>query len=109
MIERTITKEIFKYLSLYPVVSITGPRQSGKTTLLKYSLPDYDYHTLEDPEIRALALEDPRKFLKIKGKGMIIDEAQRAPEIFSYIQGIVDSENRGRYVCSIRITELFTT
>lgn len=101
MIKRIIGSQVIKFLSLYPVVTLTGPRQSGKTTLLKDLLPDYDYFTLEDPEVRKLALDDPRKFLEIRGKGMIIDEAQRAPELFSYIQGIVDKEDRqGMYVLS---------
>lgn len=101
MINRSLGPLILKYLSLYPVVTLTGPRQSGKTTLLKSLLPDYDYYTLEDPEVRRIALEDPRKFLEIKGSGMIIDEAQRAPELFSYIQGIVDNAGKsGWYVLS---------
>ena len=101
MIKREMTDTLLKYLKLFPVVTLTGPRQSGKTTLLKNILPNYDYYTLEDPEVRMLALNDPRKFLEIKADGMIIDEAQRAPELFSYIQGIVDQENReGMYVLS---------
>ena len=93
MIQRKITKKLLHLASLYPVVSVTGPRQSGKTTLVKAAFPDYDYVTLEDPDTRMIALNDPRKFLQNHKKGMIIDEAQRAPEIFSYIQGIVDQSN----------------
>ena len=101
MIKREITSKILDFLKIYPVVSLTGPRQSGKTTLLRAALPDYHYYSLEDPEIRELAIEDPRKFLKFSDKGMIIDEAQRVPELFSYIQGIVDNTQKdGMYVLS---------
>ncbi len=94
MIQRTITKKLLHLAGLFPVVSVTGPRQSGKTTLVKSAFPDYEYVTLEDPDIRTIALNDPRKFLQTHKKGMIIDEAQRAPELFSYIQGIVDRSNK---------------
>lgn len=94
MIQRTISKKLLHLAGLFPVVSITGPRQSGKTTLVKSTFPDYKYVTLEDPDIRMIALNDPRKFLLSHKKGMIIDEAQRAPELFSYIQGIVDQSNK---------------
>jgi predicted AAA+ superfamily ATPase len=101
MIQRNLGAQIIRHLSIYPVVSLTGPRQSGKTTLLRSLLPGYDYCTLEDPDVRSLAIEDPRKFLEIQGSGMIIDEVQRVPELFSYIQGIVDNRNQnGMYVLS---------
>lgn len=99
MIKRKITEKLLQLARLYPVVTVTGPRQSGKTTLVKYAFPDYDYVTLEDPDTRAIALSDPRKFLQSSKKGMIIDEAQRTPEIFSYIQGIVDESNsEGQFI-----------
>jgi predicted AAA+ superfamily ATPase len=94
MIQRTISKKLLHLAGLFPVVSITGPRQSGKTTLVKSTFPMYKYVTLEDPDTRMIALNDPRKFLQSHKEGMIIDEAQRAPELFSYIQGIVDQSNR---------------
>ncbi|MBC8372085.1 MAG: AAA family ATPase, partial [Planctomycetes bacterium] len=83
----------------FPVVTITGPRQSGKTTLGRMALPRHEYVSLEDPDERRLALEDPRGFLaRFSGK-VIIDEAQRAPDLFSYIQGIVDTTGRqGQFV-----------
>lgn len=84
-----------------PVVSITGPRQSGKTTLCRELFPDYFYANLENPEMRSFALEDPKQFL-LQGKaGMVIDEAQYAPELFSFIQARVDETQRnGEYVLS---------
>ena len=63
-----------------PVVSLTGPRQSGKTTLVRRVFPDHDYRSLEAPDLRARALEDPRGFLGGSDR-MILDEVQRAPEL----------------------------
>ena len=94
MIERILKEKLLKLAGVYPVVSVTGPRQSGKTTLVKAAFPKYEYITLEDPDIRQLIAEDPRKYLQNRQKGLIIDEAQRLPEIFSYIQGIVDESNK---------------
>lgn len=83
----------------YPVVTLTGPRQSGKSTLLKNTFPDYNYVTVEDPDIRLFASEDPRGFLATYPDKTIIDEIQRVPELFSYIQGHVDNENKeGMYL-----------
>jgi predicted AAA+ superfamily ATPase len=88
-----------KYLaSKFPVVAITGPRQSGKTTLARAVFSNYDYASLEDPVELARVLDDPKLFL-IRKKGLIIDEAQRAPEIFSHIQVLVDRVNKpGRFI-----------
>ncbi len=93
MIRRKLKDKLLKLAGFFPVVSITGPRQSGKTTLVKATFPHYDYVTLEDPDIYQMALDDPRKFLQNHPAGMIIDEVQKAPELFSYIQGIVDQSN----------------
>lgn len=83
----------------FPIVAITGPRQSGKTTLARALFPDRDYVTLEDPEQKTFALRDPRGFLDRFSDGAIIDEAQRCPELFSYLQGVVDSRRRmGEFV-----------
>jgi len=83
----------------YPVISITGPRQSGKTTLCRSIFPAKAYVTLEDPETLAFAREDPRGFLQQFPEGAILDEIQRVPEIFSYIQGIVDTEKKmGQFI-----------
>lgn len=83
----------------YPVLSVLGPRQSGKTTLVRATFPDKPYVTLENPEVRARAIEDPKGFLDQFSGGAILDEVQRTPELLSYIQGIVD-ENQipGEYI-----------
>lgn len=82
-----------------PVVSLTGPRQSGKTTLARATFPHYAYISLENPDTREAAKADPRGFLRQFSQGVILDEAQRAPELFSYIQGIVDDTPRaGQFV-----------
>jgi len=99
MVKREITKELLLSSKKYPVVTITGPRQSGKTTLVKKVFPKYAYYSLEDPDVRELALSDPRAFLRNAGKGIIIDEIQKAPQMLSYIQGIVDSSKKnGRFI-----------
>ncbi|MFA6924552.1 MAG: ATP-binding protein [Bacteroidales bacterium] len=101
MISRTIIKKIKELVKLYPVLTLTGPRQSGKTTLLKKMFPEYAYYSLEDPDTRMYAATDPRKFLSSGKKGMIIDEAQQMPELFSYIQGIVDDKGKeGMFILS---------
>ncbi len=83
----------------YPIVAITGPRQSGKTTLVKAAFPSYAYVSLEDTDARALAVEDPRGFLARYGGPTVIDEVQRAPDLFSYLQTEVDRDDTpGRYV-----------
>jgi len=74
----------------FPVVGITGPRQAGKTTLAKMAFPDKPYQTLEDPDQLDYAQSDPRGFLAQFPDGAILDEVQRCPELFSYLQGIVD-------------------
>lgn len=84
---------------IFPVVSITGPRQSGKTTLVKQSFPNYKYFTLEDIDTQNIAIDDPRGFLETECEGMIIDEVQRVPELFSYIQSIIDKPNTsGKFI-----------
>jgi predicted AAA+ superfamily ATPase len=83
----------------FPVLSITGPRQSGKTTLSRLLAPDLPYFSLEDPDTRTFATEDPRAFLRQAADGAILDEVQRAPALFSYLQGIVDADRRmGRFI-----------
>lgn len=99
MIPRHLEKTLLHAATQYPVVSVTGPRQSGKTTLVRSAFPDYGYVSLESPDHRAFALEDPRGFLAQFSGNAILDEVQRAPDLFSYIQGVVDEENRpGRFV-----------
>ncbi|MDX2250517.1 MAG: ATP-binding protein [Bacteroidia bacterium] len=101
MVKRAISDQILSAARQMPVVSITGPRQSGKTTVCRQLFPDYFYANLENPETREYALRDPKKFLAQGEKGMIIDEAQYAPTLFSYIQVIVDETGRnGEYILS---------
>ena len=94
MIHRNLEKKLLKFVKQYPVVMLTGPRQSGKTTLCKMALPDKPYVSLENPGNREYALSDPNGFLAQYPDGVIIDEAQHAPELFSYIQGIVDEKKK---------------
>lgn len=94
MIKREITKELNEAASEYPVVTVFGPRQSGKTTLVRMAFPDKAYYSLEEPDIRRIAEKDPRGFLANIPKGAILDEVQRLPEILSYIQGIVDKTGK---------------
>ena len=99
MIYRTITKELLTQIREYPVVTVIGPRQAGKTTLVRNVLPDYSYVSLEDPENRQLANDDPKAFLKRYSGKTIFDEVQRTPHLLSYLQGIVDEEGtNGRFV-----------
>lgn len=100
-ISREIYNELIESCNTFPVVTITGPRQSGKTTLLKNAFPDKRYVSLEDPDTRQLAASDPRSFLNQSDSGLIIDEIQRVPELVSYIQGIVDNlQKPGYYILS---------
>ncbi len=82
-----------------PVVTVTGPRQSGKTTLVRAVFPGHEYVSLEDPDHRAFATEDPREFLDQFRGGVILDEVQRVPQVFAYLQGYVDADPvPGRYI-----------
>lgn len=99
MIKRQIADIILKMATKMPVVSITGPRQSGKTTVAKMCFPDYAYVNLENPDILEAAKSDPRLFLTSHKKGIIIDEVQRYPELFSYIQTMSDEVGTpGQYI-----------
>lgn len=96
---RQILNELKTQLTEYPVVTILGPRQAGKTTLAKRFLDDFGYANLEDPEQREIAQSDPKAFLASLPAKSIIDEIQRVPELLSYIQVIVDAEPaNGRFV-----------
>ena len=96
---RTAQTTVKRLAKGFPVVVITGPRQSGKTTLTKLTFPDKPYISLEDPDILAIAESDPRRFLENYADGAIFDEAQRAPKLFSYLQTIVDQNHKpGRYI-----------
>lgn len=99
MYRRTAEQTLRQLAAYYPVIAITGPRQSGKTTLSQMVFPDRKYVSLEDLDQRQFAKEDPRGFLAQAEEGLIIDEAQLGPELFSYIQGIVDkSQTPGQFV-----------
>ena len=101
MIERTITAKLRRMTTFYPIVLLTGPRQSGKSTLLREEFPEYQYVSLEDLDNRSFALDDPRGFLDTYPDKTIIDEAQYAPNLFSYLQTHVDSVNKeGMYILS---------
>jgi predicted AAA+ superfamily ATPase len=99
MIERTITPLLRQLASQYPVITLTGPRQSGKTTLAKSLFAGKPYVTLEDPDMRRFAAEDPWGFLATYQQGAIFDEIQRVPELASYLQGMVDADPQpGRFL-----------
>ncbi len=99
MIKRILSAKLAEAAKQYPVLTITGPRQSGKTTLVRAVFKDCPYVSLEDPDNAQIAQDDPRGFLGQYPDKLIIDEAQRVPKLFSYIQTIVDSENRpGRFI-----------
>jgi len=99
MFKRTLSGKLSALAKKFPVVSIMGPRQSGKTTLSKKVFEDHDYVSLEEPDEREFALADPKGFLRRFSGGVILDEVQRAPDLLSYIQGIVDRENiPGRFI-----------
>jgi hypothetical protein len=99
MIQRTAEATIHRLAKGFPVVCVTGPRQSGKTTLVKKAFPNKPYISLEDPDIALIAREDPRGLLDNYKDGVILDEAQAVPEIFLYLKTVIDKDPvAGRYV-----------
>lgn len=92
MIKREIQEKLIQLSGQFPVVAVVGPRQSGKTTLVKMTFKDKSFQNLEEPDTRLFAQNDPRSFLSSSKSGLIIDEAQRVPDLFSYIQSIVDEK-----------------
>jgi hypothetical protein len=101
MIERKAFVKLKSMAEKFPVLVLTGPRQSGKTTLAKMTFPTYRYVSLENPQNLQFALSDPTGFLAIYDQHCIIDEVQNAPQLFSYIQEIVDdSKLTGHYILS---------
>ena len=98
MIERTLTTKIVGLGQKFQVVTLTGPRQSGKTTLVRAAFPDLPYVSLEEPDIRQIALTDARGFLANYPAGAILDEIQNTPDLFSYIQNLVDENRNVKYV-----------
>jgi predicted AAA+ superfamily ATPase len=99
MLKRALQSTIERLAKSFPVVAVTGPRQSGKTTLVRKMFADRAYVSLEDPAERAFAQEDPQGFLARFVKGAVFDEAQRWPDLFSYLQGLVDNDQTpGRFI-----------
>ncbi|MEA3305602.1 MAG: ATP-binding protein, partial [Candidatus Omnitrophota bacterium] len=94
MIGRELLNKLVSCACEFPVVSVVGPRQSGKTTLVKMAFPDKPYVLLEESDTREYAINDPRSFLSDYPEGAILDEIQKAPELFSYLQGVVDKFNK---------------
>lgn len=99
MIERNASSALHTIARKYPVVTVTGPRQSGKTTLCRALFPAYPWVNLEPLDTREAVRRDPRGFLAQHGDGVVIDEIQHAPELLSYIQAAVDEDDRpGRFI-----------
>ncbi len=91
MIQRDLAPKLTEAAGAWPSITLTGPRQSGKTTLCRAMFPDHPYATLEAPDVRAFAQEDPRAFLEQFPQGAVLDEVQRVPDLLSYLQGIIDA------------------
>lgn len=101
LIKRKLGDHVREAATYYPVISVAGPRQAGKSTMLREIFSGYDYISLEDPDMYALASSDARGFFDTYNEGVIIDEAQKVPELFSFIQTIVDKKRTpGRFILS---------
>jgi hypothetical protein len=98
LINRHLEAEILRIIRYFSVITLTGPRQSGKTTLCKSVFSDYKYVNLEDIQLREIIASSPKSFLKEHSKGLIIDEAHYLPELFSYIQVLVDEDKNRRFI-----------
>jgi len=98
MIERTLTAKIIALAQKFQVITLTGPRQAGKTTLVRAAFPGLPYASLEEPDVRQIALTDPRGFLSNYPAGAVLDEVQNTPDLFSYIQRLVDEDRQVRFV-----------
>lgn len=98
IIQRQQQKELERVHKMYSVIVVTGPRQSGKTTLCKEVFKDYHYVNLEDISLRNLILTSPKAFLKQYKKGLILDEVQNVPELLSYIQVVVDEDETAKFI-----------
>lgn len=98
MIPRTLTAKIVALAQKFQVITLTGPRQSGKTTLVRTAFPAMPYVSLEEPDIRQIALTDPRGFLANYPAGAILDEIQNTPDLFSYIQRLVDENRQMQFI-----------
>ncbi len=99
MIVRNLATKLTEAAQTWPSITLTGPRQSGKTTLCRALFPQHRYETLEAPDVRAFAAEDPRAFLAQFPEGAVLDEIQRAPDLLSYLQGVIDADpTPGRWI-----------
>lgn len=96
-IPRIMADAIVEASEYFPVVTLTGPRQSGKSTLFRHLYGDLPYYSMEDPDVREFVKLDPKGFLSQFDKGVIIDEVQRMPELLSYIQRIVDADHQRKF------------
>lgn len=94
MIQRIAKEKLLNLSKTFKVIAVIGPRQVGKTTLVKNTFPDKTYFSLENPDTRSFAIEDPRGFLNSMPTGAILDEVQRVPLLFSYLQEIIDNSNQ---------------
>lgn len=100
-ITRNLARQLFTLREKYPILAVTGPRQSGKTTLLREAFPEYEYVSLENADIRERATSDPNSFLQRYSGNVIFDEAQRVPSLFSYLQTKTDEDKKmGQYILS---------
>lgn len=100
MYDRILKNELLRLSKHFPIISVSGPRQSGKTTLCKMTFPDYGYANMEDEETRALAENDLKGFLNRYPQGLVIDEAHHLPRLFSALQVMVDDDDSKRFVLS---------
>lgn len=100
LVQRTLKPVLLERATQYPIVTLTGPRQSGKTTLCRSAFPDLPWLSLESPDVRREAIDDPRGLLARHPNGALLDEVQRAPELLSYLQDDVDQrpDVRGRWI-----------
>jgi uncharacterized protein len=93
-LSRVLEPKLKEYLANFSVLGLTGPRQSGKSTLLTHTLKEYKYVTFDDPNIIHLFSTDPNKFMRIYSNKIIFDEVQKVPEIFNYIKIAVDNDRQ---------------
>lgn len=101
VVNRKITNTVKGLMKKYPILAVTGPRQSGKTTFLKTTFDDYEYISLENPDARRFAENDPNGFLERYNEKVIFDEVQRVPQLFSYLQTLVDESGKmGQFILS---------
>lgn len=99
VVARDLTPALKKAARSFPAVTVTGPRQSGKSTICRSVFPRLRYANLEAPDVRAFAIEDPRAFLAQFPKGAVLDEIQRTPELPSYLQGLIDDDPKpGKWI-----------